>query len=139
MKPVRIILGIALATQLAGCASTHKSRAAQLVIISDATADEIAANWGPFVDEKIAECREELGAESTPEKREECLGIAANGKILEVAVQTLIASQTAIKEGVKCEELKACAQEVDWKALAVEVAGAWGALQPFVAATRGSN
>ena len=135
----RIILGIALATQLAGCASTHKSRAAQLVIISDATADEIAASWDTFVEAEIGECREELGAESTPEKRKGCLGIAADGEILEAAVQTLIASQAAIKEGVKCEELKTCADEVDWKALVAEITGAWTALKPFVTAAKGSN
>lgn len=135
----RIILGIALATQLAGCASTHKSRAAQLVIISDATADEIAASWGPFVDAKIGECREGLGTESTPEQRKECLGVAADGEILEAAVQTLMAIQTTIKEGVKCEELKTCADEVDWKSLVAEITGAWAALKPFVAAAKGSN
>lgn len=135
----RIILGIALASQLAGCASTHKGRAIQLVVVSDAAADEIASGWDTFVDQKIAGCRESLGEESTPEAREECLGIAGQGEPLEAAVQSLVVVQTVIKEAVKCEEFKSCVKEADWKNLKAEIYNAWRELEPYFQAIKGGN
>jgi len=132
----RIILGLALASQMAGCASTHKGRAIQTVIVSDAAADEIADGWESFVDTSIAGCRNSLPEESTPEQRKECLGIAGEGKALEAAMQFLVTIQTTIREAVKCEDLKTCPEKVDWSALEVEIKNAYDDVRPYVDAIR---
>lgn len=132
-------MSLALATQMVGCASTHKVRAIQLVIVSDAAADEVANGWDAFVDQKIAQCRESLGEESTPEQREECLGIAAKGDPLEVAVQSLVTVQAVIKEAVKCEEFKTCVEKMDWKQLKSEIFNAWSELEPYFQAIKGEK
>jgi len=137
----RFILPIALAASMAGCASTHKGRAIQLVMASDAIADEVAAGWSAGIDAQIAHCKETLSEEdlTSPEKKAECMGIFGKGDLLDAATQSLVTVQTSIKEAVKCEELKTCPKEVDWKALKASVLESWEALKPYYEAVKGSN
>ena len=110
-----IALTAAFFVPVTGCASTHKGRAVQTVVISDAIADEIADNWDVYVDRKIRECRGKNL--QTAEEREACLGTAAKGSVVETTAESLILVQTSIKEALKCEELKTCPKAVDWKSL----------------------
>lgn len=137
----RIILPLALATSMAGCASSHKGRAIQLVMASDAIADEIAAGWSAGADAQIEHCKSTLSEDdlASPEKKAECMGIFVKGDVLETATQSLVTVQTTIKEAVKCEELKTCAQEVDWETLKNSVMDSWAALKPYYEALKGSN
>ncbi len=114
-----------------GCAASSKGRAAQLVVVSDAAADELAAGWEKFATAQIEYCKETLVDDATEGQRSKCVGIAAKGEALEAAVQSLIAVQTIIKEATKCEELKTCVEEVDWKTLKTEIFNAWIELKPF--------
>lgn len=129
----RIIFSVALVSSLTGCANTHKGRAVQLVMASDAIADEIAKSWSAGVDAQISHCKAALGEGDgvTNEQRAECMGIFGKGDPLEAATQTLVSAQTTIKEAVKCEELKTCPEKVDWKALKDTVLDAWNALKPY--------
>lgn len=137
----RIILPLALAATMAGCASSHKGRAIQLVMASDAIADEVAAGWSAGADAQIEHCKSTLSEEdlASAEKKTECMGIFANGEGLETAMQSLVTVQTTIKEAVKCEELKTCAKEVDWAELKTSVMDSWAALKPYYEALKGSN
>lgn len=137
----RIILPIALAASMAGCASSHKGRAIQLVMASDAIADEIAAGWSAGVDAQIGHCKSTLSEEdlTSSEKKAECMGIFGKGEPLEAATQSLVTVQTTIQEAVKCEELKTCPKEVDWKELKASVLESWEALKPYYDALKGSN
>lgn len=127
----RVILSLALVTSMAGCANTHKGRAVQLVMASDAIADEIATTWEAGVNAQIDHCKTTLGDDSSQEKREECMGIFGKGEGLEAATQTLVSAQTTIKEAVKCEELKTCPKEVDWQSLKATALDSWAALKPY--------
>jgi hypothetical protein len=137
----RIILPLALATSMAGCASSHKGRAIQLVMASDAIADEVAAGWSAGVDAQIEHCKSTLSEEdlASSEKKAECMGVFGEGEGLEAATQSLVTVQTTIKEAVKCEELKTCAKEVDWAELKTSVMDSWTALKPYYEALKGSN
>lgn len=127
------ILSIALVTSMAGCANTHKGRAVQLVMASDAIADELATAWESGVDAQIEHCKTTLSEEdlASSEKKAECMGIFGKGDGLEAATQTLVSTQLTIKEAVKCEELKTCPKEVDWQALKSTALDAWNALKPY--------
>ena len=132
------IFSVGLVLFASGCATTPKGRAAELVVVTDGVADQLAAKWEPFVDDQIDHCRSTLGDDVTEEQRAECMGIAGKGKeTLEVAIQTLITVQIGIKEGVKCEELKTCPKEINWEELLAEIGKAWNDLKPFVAAIGG--
>jgi hypothetical protein len=137
----RIILPIAVAASMAGCASTHKGRAIQLVIASDAIADEIAAGWSAGVDAQIGHCQTTLSPAdlSSPDRKAECMGIFGKGAPLEAATQSLVTVQTAIKEAAKCEELKTCPKAIDWAALKTSVLASWEALKPYYEALKGPN
>ncbi len=127
------ILSLALVCSLGGCANANKGRAVQLVMASDAIADEIATAWETGVDAQINHCKSTLSEEELQDKqaKSDCMGIFGNGEGLDAAVQTLVSTQTVIKEAVKCEELKTCAQEVDWDELKGSVLAAWSALKPY--------
>lgn len=127
------ILSLALVSAMAGCANTNKGRAVQLVMASDAIADEIANAWEIGVDAQIDHCKSTLSEEELQDKQSKtnCMGIFGKGENLEATVQTLVSVQTVIKEAVKCEELKTCTQEVDWSELKATVLDAWGALKPY--------
>jgi hypothetical protein len=127
----RAILLAALAVPLAGCANTHKGRAVQLVMASDAIADEIAQGWEVGVGAQIVHCQNTLGEESTSEQRADCMGIFGKGEALEAATQALVTTQIAIQEAVKCEELKTCPQKVDWQALKTTMLETWNTLRPY--------
>lgn len=137
----RLILSLALITPLMGCANTHKGRAIQLVVVSDAVADEVAAGWSAGVDAQIVHCQATLSEDDleSSEKKAECMGIFGKGEPLEAATQALVTVQTAIKEAAKCEELKSCAKEVDWQELKGQILAAWEELKPYYEAVRGSN
>lgn len=115
MQPIaRIIMVCALALS-SGCAATAKGRAIQTVVVSDAVADEVASLWDGFVSRKVESCRKKNLLTSA--EREACLGSAADGEVLAAALDSLILVQKGVREGVKCEEVKVCLREVDWKAL----------------------
>lgn len=105
---------------------------------SDAVADEIAAGWESGVNAQIDHCKSTLGDDAPSEQRADCMGIFGEGEPLEAATQTLVTTQTAIKEAVKCEELKTCPQKVDWKALLATTLDAWEALKPYYEAIKGN-
>jgi len=98
---------------------------------SDAIADEIANAWDSGVDAQISHCKSTLGEDSTKDQRSECMGIFGKGEPLEAATQVLVGAQTAIKEAVKCEQLKTCPKEVDWAALKAAALDSWNALKPY--------
>ena len=127
------IFSVALAVFLAGCANTHKGRAVQLVMASDAVADEIAQSWEAGVDAQIQHCKATLGEgeQVTSEQKEDCMGIFGKGEPLEAATQALVTVQVSIQEAVKCEQLKTCPQKVDWKSLKATALDAWTALRPY--------
>lgn len=127
----RAIFIVALACPMVSCASTHKGRAVQLVMASDAIADEIAEGWEAGVDAQISHCQSTLGDAATSDQRADCMGIFGKGKPLEAATQALVTAQIAIQEGVKCEALKTCPEQVDWKALKATVLDAWNTLLPY--------
>jgi hypothetical protein len=133
------ILSLALVSSMTGCANTNKGRAVQLVMASDAIADEVAGPWEAGVNAQIDHCKSTLGDESIKEKREECMGIFGKGEGLEAATQTLVSTQTAIKEAVKCEELKTCPKQVDWAELKEAALNAWSALKPYYDAIKKGN
>ena len=137
----RIILPIALAASMAGCASSHKGRAIQLVMASDAVADEVAAGWSAGVDAQIEHCKTTLSEEelASSEKKAECMGVFGKGDALDAATQSLVTVQVTIQEAVKCEELKTCPKEIDWKALKESVLESWDTLKPYYEALKGSN
>ena len=149
----RVILPVALAASMAGCASTDKGRAVQLVVASDAAADEIADQYESFVNNRVAECDAKLDPEKDSlEDAKNCLGVASSdsGKALKVFTEILVAAQLAIKLAVECEdnplkvpeEFRAnCleGQKADWKALGETLASAWDSLRPFLTAIRGAS
>ena len=146
---IRFLMMMALVLSF-GCASTPEGKAVQLVVASDAAADEIAAGYLVYVDAKTAECDEKLDPEvNTKEDAKECLGMASsdNGKRLKKILEVLVVAQLAVKIAVECEsnplkvpaEFKAkCVdgQAADWKALAAALTSAWGDLAPFFDAVR---
>ena len=121
---------------ICGCASTNKGRAAQLVVVSDGVADEIANGWKPFRHSQVDHCRAILPDDSSENDRIECLGVAAKEDELEAIIQSLIAIQVSIKEAVKCEDLKTCPSKIDWKELLLEIEKTWNDLRPFLQAVR---
>lgn len=134
-----------------GCANTPKGKAIQLVVASDAAADEIANGYEKFVEVKVVECDEKLDPEvNNKEDVEDCLGLAdeIQGERLKKMLEILVVAQLAVKIAVECEsnplkvpkEFKAkCVdgQAADWKALAVALTSAWSDLAPFFDAVRG--
>jgi hypothetical protein len=115
MQPIaRVTMVCALALS-SGCAATAKGRAIQTVVVSDAVADEVSSLWDGFVSRRIDKCRKQNYI--TREEREACLGPAADGEILASALDSLVLVQKGVRDGVKCEEVKVCLKEVDWKAL----------------------
>ena len=124
---------------LTACASTNKGRAAQAVIVSDGAADTIAAGWQPFRHLMVDHCRKILPDTADEQDRINCLGIAAKEEELEALIQSLIAAQVAIKEAIKCEDLKSCPNEINWKELLAEIQKTWQALSPFLQAVKGMN
>ncbi len=126
------IFSVGLALFASGCATTPKGRAVELVVISDPAADQMAAGWEAFVDAQVDHCRSTLGDDATKEQREDCMGLAGKGEPIEPVVQALVMVQTAIKEGVKCEELKSCASKVNWKELRDEIIATWNELKPYI-------
>jgi len=134
-----------------GCASTPKGKAIQLVVASDAAADEISTGYEAYVEAKVAECDAKLDPEkNTKEDAKDCLGIASSddGKRLLKVMESLVAVQLAIKIAVECESnpLKVpeafranCidGQKADWGALAASLTSVWQELAPFFEAVRG--
>lgn len=101
------------------------------MMASDAIADEIGQGWDAGVDAQIQHCKSTLGEGAAQSQRNKCMGIFGEGEHLEAATQALVSAQVAIKEAVKCEELKSCAKEVDWKELKLAALSAWSALTPY--------
>jgi len=143
------VFGLVLPT---GCANTHKGRAIQLVVASDAAADGLADGYKEFVSAKVVECDAKLDPEKghTKSDVEECLGLAdpIEGERFLKAVETLVALQLVIKIAVECgsnplkipkEFQKECVEgkKADWQAMAASLASAWKQLAPFFEAVRG--
>jgi hypothetical protein len=136
-----ITLFITMLTILPACATTPKQRAIQFVVASDAVADELGDGWGGYVDDEIARCRASLSDEAdTPDEREKCLGYAAKGDALELAMEALVVSQVAVEVAVTCESnplkvpkefLHKCAEPADWQALEQGVFNAWQNIRPY--------
>lgn len=135
-------LALTFTLTLVACSSIQKERAVQYVVSTDAAADQVAVAWPAYVDSEIERCRDELaGTErDNPQGRRECLGIAAKGDGLEVAVKALIVAQQAVEVAVQCEEnpLKVpqefameCVAPVDWEQLATDVKKAWNGFKPY--------
>ena len=129
----RLIFSGIFALSVAGCADTSKGRALQLVMASDAVADEVAQAWEAGVDAQIEHCKETLSEEQLQDSqaKADCMGIFGKGDGLEAATQALVTTQTAIAEAAKCEELKSCPKQIDWDKLKTEVLETWGALRPY--------
>ena len=133
-----------------GCANSPQGRAVQLVVASDAAADEVANGYDEFVESKVAECDEKLDPEvNTKADAKECLGVASSddGERLKKVLETLVVIQLAVKLAVECEsnplkvpdEFRAkCVegQEADWAALSSALMATWRDLAPFLNAVR---
>ena len=130
----RITLTLALLT-LPACANA-KATATGLVVASDAVADTLADAWADGTSARVKECRA-LNLE-TAEERAECMGLFHPDEADKViaAVQALVTVQLTIQEAAECEELKTCAQQADWKALAAQAQTAWDAMKPYVLAVK---
>ena len=135
MKKLLIIPLLAL---VAGCSGLQKRTAVEVIVATDHLADEIADEWSARVKEQIAECREALPSAATPDERLECLGDfhPERTKELIIVVRTLVKVQNATKDAAECEELRTCAEETDWAALALEAKASWNDLKPFVETLR---
>ncbi len=138
MRLGRILLTFALCVI---CACSHRAAAARVLAASDMAADQFAAGWRDAVGLRIAECRRDLGTDSSPQQREECLGPwgpDATAKA-ELALQALVGAQLAVKTASECEDFGSCAQKIEWRVLASQIQKAWDELRPMVAKVEGAR
>ncbi len=129
-------IALSLALLLPACAAAPKTIATGIVVASDVAADTLADAWSDGASARIDECRA-LYLE-TEDERAECMGLFHPDEVDKViaAVTALVAIQLAVKEAAECEELKTCAQEVDWTELAAAAQDAWSAIKPYVTAVK---
>jgi len=129
---------------LASCASTHKGRAAQLVVASDAAADEIAAGYADLRDAREAECDAKLDPRAnTVSDAKACLGVFSSdgGRKLRVAVEALVAAQLAVKLAIECDGNplsveSSCHGSPDWAELYGALMSTWDDVRPYLEAVR---
>lgn len=139
------LLGLLGLISCLGCASltaTSKQQALAAVAASDVAADELATRWAGFVDRRISECT--VPANDTPDKREACMGAAADGEQLDAALSVLLVAQRAVRLAIACgddplgmeRECHSLRGDSQWRALGMAVMDAWDKLRPYMAAAR---
>ncbi len=138
-----VILSVALAMSVAGCASA-KSTATTIVAATDLAADSFSDSYKAATQAQVEHCTGQVEAgtvEDTKEGKVECLGpfSSENHDKAIAAVEVLIAAQLAVKAAAECEELASCAQAPNWKELADQVRDAWAAIKPFVQSVKGNS
>lgn len=150
MQTTKLVVVTCLLSLSSSCATTHQGRAIQLVVASDAAADEVADRYKMFVDERVASCDKQLDPEKdTKADAVTCLGLASseNGTKLKAIIEILVAAQLAIKIAVECDvnplklpdkfrEQCVDAKKADWLLLAKQVANAWDDLRPYFEAVK---
>ena len=149
----RIAIVVLPAVLALGCANTPKGKAIQLVVASDAAADEIAAGYKGYVETKTIQCQDKLDPEvNTKEEAKDCLGVAssAGGERLKKILEVLVAAQLVIKLAVECEsnplkvpqefrEKCVDAKKADWRLMVDTLMSAWDGLKPYFEAVRGGK
>lgn len=120
---------------LGACASP-RSTAIQVAVASDLAADRLAQGWSAATEAKIEICRATLPENSTPDDRRVCLGLFSpenTDRVID-AVEALVAVQKLVKQAAECEELRMCAESLDWAQVARDIKVLWSDLLPYVRA-----
>ena len=140
----KLVINLAALLLLMTSCAAAKTGATQLVVASDAAADELAQGWGGYVDAEIVRCSNLLGGtdRDTKDGRKECMGLAGKGEELELGLEVLVAAQLAVKLAVECDanplktpkEFKMqCVDEAkpDWVVLMKSLGDAWDSIKPY--------
>lgn len=131
---------------LSACAHSAKTRAVQAALVAKETTDTFGDAWSTYVDYKISHCRKTLPPESTTDARLACMGLAAKSDEAQIAVDGVIAANTAIYWAVKCDGdlgdiLTECVDRANpnWNSLLAELLYWLSDLRKYIRAAEGKR